>query len=103
MQDFPSNYIKYHYSARRVITTDIATRTKDIAHYLSKFPLECKDIFLFNHPCSTADVVAYDLLEGIKDGYKISVKYGTLGFVFKTPNTVIVFFQTISQTQRLLR
>ena len=67
---FLQNYIKCHYSDRRVITTDIATSTKDIAHYLSKFPLECKDIFLFNHPCSTTDVVANDLLEGIKDGYK---------------------------------
>ena len=36
---FLQNYIKYHYSDRRVITTDIATCTKDIAHYLSKFVL----------------------------------------------------------------
>ena len=82
---FLQNYIKYHYSDRRVITTDIATSAKDIAHYLSKFPLECKDIFLFNHSCSTTDVVAYDLLEGIKDGYKISAKYDTHHLVFKTP------------------
>ena len=73
------NYIKYHHSDRRVITTDIATGTKDIGHYLSKFPLECKDIFLFNHPCSTAETIVFDLLEGIKDGYKVSAKYDTRG------------------------
>ena len=98
---FLQNYIKYHYSDRHVITTEIATSTKDIAHYLSKFPLECKDIFLFNHPCSTTDVVAYDLLEGIKDGYKISAKYDTRGLVFKTPNTVIAFSNNFPNTEAL--
>ena len=98
---FLQNYIKYHYSNRRVITTEIATSTKDIAHYLSKFPLECKDIFLFNHPCSTTDVVACDLLEGIKDGYKISAKYDTRGLVFKTPNTVITFSNNFPNTEAL--
>ena len=98
---FIQNYIKYHYSDRRVITTDIATSTKDIAHYLSKIPLECKDIFLFNHPYSTTEVVAYDLLEGIEDGYKISAKYDTWHLVFKTPNTVIVFSNGFPNTKAL--
>ena len=98
---FLQNYIKYYYSDRRVITTDIATSTKDIAHYLSKSPLECKDIFLFNHPCSTTEVVAYDLLEGIKDGYKISAKYDTRGLAFKTPNTVIVFSNSFPNMEAL--
>ena len=31
-KSFLQNYIKYHYSDRRMITTDIATGTKDIAH-----------------------------------------------------------------------
>ena len=52
---FLQNFIKYYYSNRRVIVTDIATSTKDIAYFLSKFPLECKDIFLFNHPCSRTE------------------------------------------------
>ena len=100
-KSFLQNYIKYHYSDRRVITTDIATGTKDIAHYLSKFPLECKDIFLFNHPCSTSETIAYDLLEGIKDGYKVSAKYDTRGLFFKTPNTVIVFSNNFPNTEAL--
>ena len=71
---FLQNYIKSNYSGRRVIVTDMATSTKDIAYFLSKFPLECKDIFLFNHPCSTTETIAYDMLEGIKDGHKVSAK-----------------------------
>ena len=92
-EDFPSNYIKYYYSNRGVIATDIATSTNDIAYFLFKFLLECKDIFLFNHPRSTTKTVAYDMLEVIKDGHKVSAKYDSWGLFFKTPNTVM-FFQT---------
>ena len=46
-------YIKYYYSDRRVIATDMATNAKNLAYFLTKFSLACKDIFLFNHPCST--------------------------------------------------
>ena len=95
---FLQNYVKYYYSDRRVIATDVATSTKDIAYFLSKFPLECKDIFLLNHPCSTAETVAYDMLEGIKDGHKVSAKYDTRGLFFKTPNTVIVFSNEFLKT-----
>ena len=98
---FLQNYIKYCYSDRYVITTDIATNAKNLAHFLTKFPLECKDIFLFNHPCSTAETVAYDMLEGVKDGYKVSAKYGTQGLVFKTPNIVIVFSNGYPRTEAL--
>ena len=98
---FLQNYIKYFYSDRRVITTDIATDTKNLAHFLTKFPLECKDIFLFNHPCSTTETIAYDMLEGIKDGYKVSAKYDTKCLFFKTPNTVIVFSNEYPKTEAL--
>ena len=98
---FLQNYIKYYYSDRRVIATDIATSTKDIAYFLSKFPLECEDIFLFNHPCSTAETVAYDMLEGIKDGHQVSAKYDTRRLFFKTPNTVIVFSNEFPKTEAL--
>ena len=98
---FLQNYIKYYYSDRRVIATDIATNAKNLAHFLTKFPLECKDIFLFNHPCSTTDTIAYDMLEGVKDGYKVSAKYDTQGLVFKTPNTVIVFSNGYPRTEAL--
>ena len=55
---FIQNYIKYYYSNKRVIATDIATSTKDIAYFLSKFPLECKDIFF----CSITLVLGQRLL-----------------------------------------
>ena len=88
---FLQNYIRYYCGERRVITSDITGEKKHIAHYLSKKPLACKDIFLFNHPCSNTEAVAYDLLEGIKDGVLLSHKYNTAQLVFNTPNTVIVF------------
>ena len=84
-EDFP------YYSNRHVIATDIATSTKDINYFLSKFPLECIDIFLFNNPCSTTETVTYDMLEGIKDGHKVSAKYDSWGLFFETPITVMVF------------
>ena len=59
---FLQNWIKYDYSIWRVIVTDMATNAKDLAYFLTKFPLACKDIFLFNHPCSTKESIAYDLL-----------------------------------------
>ena len=98
---FLQNYIKYYYRDRRVIGTDIATNANNLAHFLTKFPLECKDIFLFNHPCSTTETVAYDMLEGIKDGYTVSAKYDTQGLVFKTRNTVIVFSNGYPRTEAL--
>ena len=39
---FLQNYIRYYFGDRRVVTTEINGRKKDIAHYLSKLPLECK-------------------------------------------------------------
>ena len=69
-----------------------------IAHYLTKLPLECKDIFLFNHP---AEAVAYDLLEDIKDGRTRSDKYSTAQVMFKTPNTVMVFSNEYPRTEAL--
>ena len=88
---FLQDYIKYYHGERRVIATDITGNKKNIAHFLGKCSLVCKDIFLFNHPCSTTESVAYDLLEGIKDGRILSHKYNTDQLHFNTPNTVIVF------------
>ena len=83
------------------MATDIAGRKKNIAHYLAKLPLECKDIFLFNHPPSASEAVAYDLLEDIKDGRTRSDKYSTEQVMFKTPNTVIVFSNEFPKTEAL--
>ena len=98
---FLQNYISYYYGSRRVVATDIAGRKKDIAHYLTKLPLECKDIFLFNHPASASEAVAYDLLEDIKDGRTRSDKYSTAQVMFKTPNTVMVFSNEYPRTEAL--
>ena len=101
VKTFLQYYIKYYYSNRRVIVTDIATSTKDIAYFLAKFPLACKDIFMFNHPCSRTETVANDMLEGIKDGHKVSAKYDSRRLCFKTPNTVMVFSNEFPMVEAL--
>ena len=98
---FLQNYISNYYGSRRVVATDIAGRKKNIAHYLAKLLLECKDIFLFNHPASASEAVAYDLLEDIKDGRTRSDKYSTAQVMFKTPNTVMVFSNEHPRTEAL--
>ena len=98
---FLQNYIKYYYSSRRVIATDIATSTKDIVYFLSKFKLGCQDIFLFNHPSSKIETVAYGMLEGIKHGHKVSAKYDSRGLFFQTPNTVMVFSNEFPMVEAL--
>ena len=98
---FLQNYISNYYGSRRVVATDIAGRKKNIAHYLAKLPLECKDIFLFNHPASASEAVAYDLLEDIKDGRTRSDKYSTEQVMFKTTNTVMVFSNEHPRTEAL--
>ena len=50
-----------------------------IAYSLSKLPLEWRDIFLFNNLSSTTEAVAYDMLQGIKDG---KCKAWHMGFIF---------------------
>ena len=62
------------------------------------FPISCQSShwvtrtsFSSITPCSTAETIAYDMLEGIKDGHKVSARYDTWALFFKTPNTVIVF------------
>ena len=100
---FLQNHIKYCYSDRCVISTDMATKEKSLACFLTKFSLACKDKFLFNHPCSTTEFIAYDQLGGIKDGYRLSAKYDTNGLIFKTPNTMIVFSNEYPRTGALKR
>jgi hypothetical protein len=98
---FIQNYIHHQYGDRRVVMCDITGNKKHIAHYLAKVGLGCKDIFLFNQPCSSYESVAYDLLEGIKDGLVLSHKYQTEQLKFNTPNTVMVFSNNRPNTAAL--
>ena len=87
---FIQKYISQQYGARRVIKSEINAKKTDIAYTLSMSPLTCKDIFVFNL-LRSGSVVAYDLLENLKDGNLISSKYKSKVLKIKTPNTVIVF------------
>ena len=96
---FIQKYIRQLFGARRVMKLEANTRKVDIAFVLSNDTLTCKDIFLFNLLRSDS-VVAYGLLENIKDGYLVSSKYRSKSLKVQTPNTVIVFsnsFPTQSQ------
>ena len=67
-------------------------RKESILHSLSKRTLSIIDVFLFNIPRSfEAKEVPYTLFEDIKDGFSISTKYDSKQLRFNTPNTVIVF------------
>ena len=98
---FLQHCIRFCYGDQRVVTTDIVGNKTHIAHYLSKRSLVCKDIFIFNHPCSNEETVAYDLLEGIKDGCVLSHKYDTKQLIFNAPNTVIAFSNSHPYTPAL--
>ena len=41
------------------------------------------------------------MLEGIKDGHKVSAKYDSRGLFFKTPNTVMVFSNEFPMVEAL--
>ena len=97
---FIQKYIYQHFGTRRVLKSEVNTRKADIAYVLSQASLTCKDIFLFNLLRSDIDV-SYGLLENIKDGYLISVKYRSKALKLQTPNTVIVFSNSPPSTDQL--
>ena len=89
---FFQKYVSSLYGNKRVNYMDMVSKSKDIFHVLSKLTLTCKDIFLFNisRNLKTSDV-AYDALEGVKDGLVLSSKYNSKIIKFKTPNVVMIF------------
>ena len=97
---FIQKYIRQLFGSRRVLKSEVNTRKADIAYILSQESLTCKDIFLFNLLRSDTDV-AYGILENIKDGYLVSVKYRSKPLKIKTPNTVIVFSNSLPSTSQL--
>ena len=97
---FIQKYIHQQFGSRRVLKSEVNTRKADIAYVLSQASLTCKDIFLFNLLRSDIDV-SYGLLENIKDGYLISVKYRSKPLKLQTPNTVIVFSNSPPSTDQL--
>ena len=78
-----------------------------MCYVLSKQLLPLKDIFLFNISRSDRDAVvfsdAYQVIEGIKDGYYFSGKYSSRQLHFKTPNTIIIFANSAPEYSKLSR
>ena len=97
---FIQKYIHKLFGSRRVLKSEVNSKKADIAYVLSQETLTCKDIFLFNLLRSDLDV-AYGLLENLKDGYLISSKYRSKPLKIKTPNTVLVFSNSLPNKSQL--
>ena len=97
---FIQKYIHKLFGSRRVLKSEVNSKKADIAYVLSQETLTCKDIFLFNLLRSDLDV-AYGLLENLKDGYLISSKYRSKPLKIKTPNTVLVFSNSLPNKTQL--
>ena len=72
--------------------TTMNKKYDSILYALSKCQLSLIDFFIFNIPrCFEISTLPYNVLEEIKDGKSLSVKYQSKQLRFKTPNTVLIF------------
>ena len=83
-----------------MLKTELNARKSYVAYMLSQTSLTCKDIFLFNLLPSDAEV-SYWLLENIKNGYLVSIKYKTKEVKIKIPNVVMVFSNNYPDEKQL--
>ena len=97
---FIQKYIRQLFGSRRVLKSELNARKVDMAYILAQETLTCKDIFLFNLLRSDTEIT-YGLLENIKDGYLVSAKYRSKSLKIKTPNTVIVFSNSLPSKSQL--
>ena len=84
---FLQKHIEQQYGARRVFKGELNAKNSDIGYVMSKQPLTCKDIFLFNMRRSDTES-AYGVLESLKDGFFLCTKYHSNTLKIKTPNCV---------------
>ena len=85
-------YLKNHYGSVRTFSSSIGNSSNGVLHTLSKQLLSLIDVFIFNIPrCFSVTNVPFSLLENLKDGEAISLKYDSKTLSFKTPNIVIIF------------
>ena len=59
------------------------------------------DIFLFNDTRASIHPINYSILEILKDGSAVSVKYNSQIVNFKVPNIVIIFSNHMPDTSKL--
>ena len=95
-------FILKFYGIRRVIITDLNSKSKNINYLISTQSTTCKDIFLFNINRTINDCdIAYNTLESIKDGFLTSSKYHSQTIKLKTPNIVMVFSNSFPDEKQL--
>ena len=101
-KSFFQNYVEKFFGIRRVMCTNLNTKSANINLILASQSLTCKDIFLFNIPrYAKIYELAYDSIEGIKDGVLSSTKYYSKTLKVKSPNTVMVFSNTSPDYKKL--
>ena len=77
----------------------LSVNSINIFHILRQIYTSVTDIFLFNIPRGQyLDTEKYKILESIKDGSAMALKYNAKRLVFKKPNVLIVF-----KTRHLIR
>merc|ERR1712080_217968 len=87
----------------RVCRLDLRIKHANICNVLKKRTLGTIDIFLFNDSRSVSgeELNLYRILEDIKDGQATTSKYDNDNIYFKTPNTVMVFFNHYPDLKKL--
>ena len=77
-------------------------KTANVPNVLIKQPLSTKDIFLFNEPRATShESCNYSILESIKGGAAVSLRYNNDVMRFKIPNVVVLFSNHVPNTREL--
>ena len=105
----PLNSSKLHrkekLSGLPVAHGDLRIKHASVCDVLKKPSLGSIDIFLFNDTRSVSgeELNLYGILEDIKDGQATSSKYDNDHFLFKTPNTVMLFSNQYPKTKKLSR
>ena len=84
-------YIESYYGRARVARLELRNTTSNTLYALSKQSLQTMDIFLFNDTQTSIHPINYSILEILKDGSAVSIKYNSQIINFKVPNIVMVF------------
>ena len=75
---------------------DICENSRNTFHIMRQMCTRVTDIFLFDIPrAQYMDSEHYKIFESIKNGSAVAGKYMSKKLVFKKPNVLIVFFQTM--------
>ena len=103
-KSFFQKHIEEQYGKQRVCKVTLAARSKDILHCMREVVDITTDIFLFNIPKGAImGKIDCKLLENIKDGEAMAMKFKSRIMRFRTPNVIMVFSNDYPDTGKLTR